>query len=319
MAAATAAVVAACSPASPTPSPTGTGAAPAPSATAASAPTATAGPATPGPTATAAPAATLAGCPAPRPVSALPVLARPPISPDDLLALPDGSLWASDPVSGAIVHLDSGGRLLQRIDAGEAPEGMVAAGDGRIVLAEQTPNRLVTLTPPATATATLLTLPPRGAADGVDGIAPGAVSGTVLVPDSPHGTLLGVSSADGTARQLASGLGRDVGAAVGPDGAVWVAVEGQRGLWRVPAGGGTARPVGSLSELDDVVSAGGLLYATALVAGEVVAVDPRTGGDAVLVTGMSADSAQGLTVLPDGRLAVADSAAGRIATVQPCH
>lgn len=273
--------------------------------------------ATPSPTPTATATATLAGCPASRPVSSLPVLARPPISPDDLLALPDGTLWVSDPVSGIVLHLDAGGHTMQRIAFGQAPEGMVALTDGRIVLAEQTPNRLVTFTPPATATTTLLTLPARGGAEGVDGLGQNPASGAILVPDSPHGTLLSVT-ADGTATRLASGLGRDVGATVGPDGAVWVVVEGSRGLFRVPASGGAAQPVGGLAQLDDVLSDGGLLYATALVAGEVVAIDPRTGADAVLVTGIGADAAQGLAVLADGRIAVADSARGIIATLAPC-
>ena len=235
---AAAAAVGGCSSAS---SSTVTGAAPvvsgssAPTASASPAPTATAtatAGASPTTTATAAATATLAGCPASRRISALPVLARPSISPDDLLAMADGSLWISDPVSGGIVHVDSGGRQLQRIDPGQAPEGMVALGDGRIVLAEQTPNRLVTFTPPATATTTLLTLPARGASDGVDGIGLDAAGGRILVPDSPHGTLLALPVAGGSAQRLATGLGRDVGAAIGPDGAVWVVVEGNRGLWR---------------------------------------------------------------------------------------
>jgi len=271
---------------------------------------------TPNPATTSASPATLAACPAPRPLSALTVLARPPIRPDDLLTLPDGTLWVSDPDSGVILHLDAGGRVLQRIVLGQAPEGMVALGDGRIVLAEQTPNRLVTFTPPATATTTLITLPPRGAAEGVDGIGQVPGSGDVLVPDSPHGTLLRVT-AGGAATQLASDLGRDVAATVGPDGAIWVAVEGAHGLVRVPAAGGAAQPVGNLAQLDDVVSAGGLLYVTALSAGEVVAVDPGTGADAVLVTGIG--SAQGLALLGDGRLAVADSSSGLIAVLDPCR
>ena len=227
----------------------------------------------------------------------------------------------SDPVHGTLRHLASGDRALDTIFDPDAPEGIALLPDGRLVVAEQRLNRIVTLRLPGRARTTLFELPSAGTAAGVDGIAYDVHGARLLVPDSPHGTLLAVSVSDGGARPLAAGLGRDVGAVVGPDGAVWVAVEGSRGLWRVPASGGTAEPVGRLSQLDDVVSAGGLLYATALLAGEVVAIDPRTGNDAVLVTGIGsdADSAQGLAVLADGRLAVADSSAGVVAALAPCR
>jgi sugar lactone lactonase YvrE len=260
---------------------------------------------------------TLLGCPAAQPLTSLTVLARTDISPDDLLAMPDGTLWVSDPDSGNVEHLTARGQVLQRFPDAQAPEGMVAIG-GSIVLAEQRTNRLVVFTPPSPTRSTVLTLPARGAADGVDGIGFDPGSGRLLIPDSPHGTLLTATLDGAVVRTLATGLGRDVAATVGPDGAVWVAVEGSRGLLRVPAAGGRATAVGGsgLVQLDDVISVGSLLYATSLTTNDVVAIDPATGADRVLVTG--GHSLQGLALLPDGRLALADSTSRVIATLAPC-
>ncbi len=263
------------------------------------------------------PPRSLLACPSAQPLASLAVLARTDISPDDLLAMTDGTLWVSDPDSGHIELLAANGHRLTSIADAEAPEGMVVAG-GRIVLAEQRTNRLVVFSPPATTRAAVLTLPTRGTADGIDGIGIDSTSGRLLIPDSPHGTLL-TANADGSAlRTLATGLGRDVAAVVGPDGAIWVAVEADRGLLRVPPNGGPATAVGGsdLTQLDDIIVVGSLLYATSLSTNKVVAIDPATGADRVLVTG--GHSLQGLALLPDGRVAVADSTSHLIATLAPC-
>jgi sugar lactone lactonase YvrE len=244
------------------------------------------------------------------------VLARTDLSPDDLLALPDGSVWVTDPAGGSIEHLARDGHVLARIPDAQAPEGMVAVGD-RIVLAEQRPNRLVSFAPPSSTLSTVLTLPARGSQDGVDGIGLDVTTGTLLVPDSPHGTLLSAPLDSSRVVTLASGMGRDVAATIGPDGAIYVAVEGDQGLLRVPLAGGAAVPVGAgLAQLDDVVTVGPLLYATLLIAGEVVAIDPSNGAFRVLATGIAA--AQGLALLATGRLAVADSTTHVIATLATC-
>jgi hypothetical protein len=258
----------------------------------------------------------LGTCPPAQPLASLPVLARTDLSPDDLLARPDGSVWVTDPAGGSIEHLAADGHMLARVADAQAPEGMVAVGD-RIVLAEQRPNRLVSFVPPSSTLSTLLTLPSRGSQDGVDGIGLDVTTGTLLIPDSPHGTLLSAPLDGGHLVTLASGMGRDVAATVGPDGAIYVAVEGDRGLLRVPFAGGAAVPVGAgLAQLDDVVTVGALLYATRLVAGEVIAIDPSSGAFRVLATGIAA--AQGLAVLDGGRLAVADSTTRVIATLATC-
>jgi glucose/arabinose dehydrogenase len=245
-------------------------------------------------------AAALAACPVPQRFSSLPVLARGLGAPDDLLALADGTMWVSDPVHGTLRHLSAGGRVLQAIDDPEAPEGMVMLPDGRLIVAEQRRNRLVSLRPPAATRATVLTLPAAGTGLGVDGIKYDAKGARILIPDSPHGTLLAWPVAGGRATVLARDLGRAVDAAVGPDGAIYVTAEGAAGLLRIT--GGRGEPVGRSVTLID--------------GGEVVAVDPSTGAHRTLVTGIGA--AQGLAVLTDGRLAIADSNKGTIAVAAAC-
>lgn len=260
-------------------------------------------------------AARLDRCPAARPLAALPVLARPPLRPDDLAVAAEGGLWVSDPDGGHLARVDAGGRQVTRIEDPRGPEGVVVLGDGRLVLAEQRPNRLVTLRPPDPAVTGLVTLPPAGGRLGVDGIALDAARRRVLIPDSAAGALRALPLDGGPMVTLATGLGRAVGTAAAPDGSVYVAAEAAPGLLRVdPAG--RVGAVGRLGDLDDVVLAGGLLYVTALGAHAVLAVDPASGGDRTLATGLG--EPQGLAVLGDGRLAAADSPSGLVVAVDPC-
>jgi sugar lactone lactonase YvrE len=254
-------------------------------------------------------------CPAARPLATLPVLSRPPLRPDDLVVATEGGLWVSDPDGGHLDRVDSAGREVTRIEDPRGPEGIAVLGDGRLVLAEQKPNRLVTLRPPDPAVTELVALPPAGGRLGVDGIGLDLARRRVLIPDSAAGALRALPLDGGPLVTLATGLGRAVGAAAAADGSVYVAAEASPGLLRI-APGGAVTPVGRLGDLDDVVVAGGLLYVTALGAHAVYAVDPAGGGDRTLVIRMG--EPQGLAVLPDGRLAAADSTSGRIVAVDPC-
>jgi sugar lactone lactonase YvrE len=245
----------------------------------------------------------------------LAVFARGLGAPDDLLALPDGTMWVSDPVHGTLRHLSAAGRALQTIDDGEAPEGMVMLPDGRLIVAEQRRSRLVSLRPPDTTRTTVLSLPAAGTGLGVDGIKFDAKNARILIPDSPHGTLLAWPVAGGSATVLARDLGRAVDAALGPDGAIYVTAEAAAGLLRIT--GGRGEPYGRIVQADDIVSTGGLLYVTLIGSGEVVAVDPLTGSHRAVVTGIGA--AQGLAVLADGRVAIADSNRGTIAIAAACR
>lgn len=277
--------------------------------------------ATPQQGATATPAATpsppldpLSACPAALRFSALPVVTRVPGA-DDLAAAPDGTIWVSDARS-VVEHHTIAGALIQRLPDPRAPEGMVVLADGSLLVAEQGPDRVVQLQPATSSTRTVLQLTLRSGALGIDGIAYEGASRTVLVPDSPNGTLLAVSLSGGTPVRLAGGLGRPVGVAALADGSYAVAAENASGLYRVPAGGGAARPFGGIIQGDDVVASGPLVYVTSLTTHQLFAVDTRNGHARVLV---DADpQPQGLAQLPDGDLVLSDSSSGVIARVRAC-
>ncbi len=66
-----------------------------------------------------------------------------------------------------------------------------------------------------------------------------------------------------------------------------------------------------------MIAAGGLVYVGDLTRHELRAVEPATGTQRVLVTG--SPGLQGLIALVDGRLLLADTTAGVLALVDPCH
>jgi hypothetical protein len=291
-----------------------------PSATAAASPSGAPTPiTTPAPTPTPAPAATLAQCPTrPTQASTLPVLHRGG-QPDDLAVDSAGGTWASDTAAGTVTHLTATGSAAAIFTGFSSPEGVVVLHDGSLLVAEQGRDRVVTLSASGSRTV-YATLPAHSSTvEGVDGIGLDAAAARVLIPDSPHGALLAAPQSDGShlATLVAAGLGRPVGAAVGPDGAVYVTAENAapRGLFRVGAAGAVAT-VGQLRQLDDIVVLAGLLYVTDLADGTVLAVDPRSGGSRVLATGFG--QPQGLAALADGRLAVADSSDGSIRALPAC-
>jgi streptogramin lyase len=259
--------------------------------------------------------ATLAGCPTtPARASSLPVIWRGG-QPDDLAVAGDGSLWISDLSTGTVIQV-AGGRQVASLGDLDRPEGLVALPDGSLLVAEQGHNQVSRASPDRSRP--LIVLPSAPPTLGLDGLGFDTARQRVLIPDSPHGTLLSLPLQGGNATQLARNLGRDVGATPAADGGVWVVAEAEApgGLLHVPADGAPASPVGHLAQLDDVIVLNGLLYVTDLRGLSVHAVDPATGADRVIATGFG--EPQGLVVLPDGRLAVADSPRGVVIALPPC-
>jgi sugar lactone lactonase YvrE len=257
----------------------------------------------------------LAGCPAAIPESALPVLARLPGQPDDVIAAPNGTLWVGDESTGRISELSTGGTVLSTLTVGNGPEGIIVDGT-TLLVAEQLANRVVRITPQG-GTTTVVTLTNRTGQAGVDGLGVDAERGLLLIPDSPLGALRAVPLGGGALRTLATGLSRPVAASVGSDGALYVADEGATGLWRIPRDGGRPVAVGHERDLDEVISEGRLLYVTDLGAGTVRAIDPTTGAARVLVSGDG--SPQGLALAAGGhRLVLTDSNRGLVMTLPTC-
>jgi streptogramin lyase len=256
---------------------------------------------------TAAPAATVG-------FDQLTVLHRFATAPDDVAVDSAGHIWVSSRSAGRIDELGPGGSELASFPDPNGPEGIVALADGRVVVAEQGPNRLVLLDPATGSLSPLVSIPNPTGNFGVDGIALSADGTQLLVPDSPSGRLLEVPIGGGSPIVLASGLGRPVAAGQLGDGTVVVASEGTPGL--ETAAGGAVHALGGLSDLDEATPLGGLVYVTALGSGQVDAVDPASGASRVLVTG--SPSPQGLAALPGGRLLLVDSTRQALVELPAC-
>jgi streptogramin lyase len=259
----------------------------------------------------------LATCPSSQPVSSLPVFVRTGVAliPDDLTVAANGDVWVTVTGQGNILDFAADGTLRQNIADPNGPEGIVVTAD-RTVVADQLTSRVDRLGTDGRL-ARFLKLPNRRKLLPVDGLGFDVQRKRLLVPNSPEGTLLTTPLKGALPRVLATGLGRPVAATVGADGSIYVAAESKVGLVRVPANGGTAKRVGTLSNLDEAVSIRGLLYTTGAGDGTVRAVDPTTGVDRVLATG--GHQLQGLAALQDGRLLVIDSLTHTISFVSSCQ
>ena len=259
--------------------------------------------------------ARLAQCPAPRPLSDLRVIARPRVAPDDLTVDRVGNIWVSATAAGVIFELSASGATLRTYSDAHLPEGLAVTA-GRVLVAEQGvgANRIRVLDPATGAFTPLAAVPSALPYGGVDGIALDGAGPRLLVPDSGAGTLLSVGLHRGDERVLATGLGRPVSAARGA-GRLYVAAESEPGLVMVAANG-TVHRLGTLSNLDEVVWQGGLLYVTDLTFETVDAVDPTSGAARVLVTGVA--QPQGLASDGKGGLLVTDSGSGVVAHMTAC-
>jgi hypothetical protein len=261
--------------------------------------------------------AALGNCPPSEPISSLPLFARTDTAliPDDLWVNADGDVWVTVEVQGHILDFSAGGALRQSFPDPNGPEGIVVTAAGTVV-ADQLASRVDRMGADGHLTP-FLKLPNRPKRLPVDGLGFDSQRQRLLIPNSPEGTLLTTPLAVPSPRLLATGLGRPVAAAIGADGSIYVAAESKVGLVRIPANGGAAKRVGMLSNLDEVVRAGRLLYTTGAGDGTVRAVDPTTGADQVLATG--GHQLQGLAALSEGRLLVIDSSTHTISFVSTCQ
>jgi len=230
-------------------------------------------PTAPSPTPSPSPSASpLAACPAiPAPTAPQFLLQNQP-APDDLAFDSHGRLLISDITAGTVSALNPDGSV-ERIAGGlSAPEGIVLAADGRILIAEQGRNRIVAIDAQTHAVTQWRAFPNRTGQDGIDGIGPvlpakdslGNLLPTgdnVIVPDSPNGVVWRVSADGKSATQIASGMVRPVGAAVDRNGRTFVADEGGT-LWVLDP---SKRRFATLPTPDDVlVGRGGHIFVNTL-------------------------------------------------------
>jgi hypothetical protein len=140
--------------------------------------------------------------------------------PDDLFYVDaDGSVLVGEHGDGHIASVSAGGSLTRLPQVVPEAEGIAQMG-GITYVADQYNARVVALTD--TGVRTVIQLVPVASGENLDGI--GANGGLIVVPDSPHGTVLFVDPSGKTVRRE-SGFSRPAG--------VWVNQTGQGGPWLV--------------------------------------------------------------------------------------
>jgi len=175
--------------------------------------------------------------------------------PDDLAFDTSGRLVFSDVHSGTVNRLNANGSVTVLVNGLANPEGLVFLADGTLIIAEQKTNRILALSPASLSLSVLRTLPGKLGSvpckDGVDGIALDPTTQTLIVPDSPLGTVYRLSLDGKKMSRLTSGISRPVGAVVDDQGNIYVTDECGGKLREIKPNGKTI-DTGGFGMLDDV-------------------------------------------------------------------
>jgi hypothetical protein len=217
--------------------------------------------------------------------------------PDDLLyTAADGTILVGEHGRGRIARLGGPSRLRLLPQVIPEPEGIARIGS-TIYVADQLHNRVVALM--GTGVRTVIQLVPDPNGLNLDGIA--SNGNQLIVPDSPHGTVLFVDpSGRVTARQ--AGFSRPAGVwanSTGQGGPYLVADEDANAIYALKNAGGFYKVAGNLPGADDVVrdSRGHVLVT---LPGLGVLRDVTTGGNVAVglrnPQGLDFDGAQNLLI-----------------------
>jgi sugar lactone lactonase YvrE len=233
------------------------------------------------------------------------VLAQNLPSPDDLLLAPNGSIFISDVQDQTIKEYTPYGKLRTLISGLSEPEGMVMLPDGSLIIAEQGTNRLVHYDPGTKALSLFLALHNTTGQLGVDGIAFDSNSQTIIVPDSPNGTVLRVSLDGKTVRVIAHGFLRPTGAWAETDGSILVVDENGDSLSRIRTDG-SIQELAHLPTPDDVIEDDhGNILVNTLGDGAIHLISTAANRDTVLINGLI--DPQGIIFDQAGNLIIADA------------
>ena len=225
------------------------------------------------------------------------------LEPDDLVLAPDGSIYISDVTEGTVKQYTREGQLNVILSGLSAPEGMTFLPDGSLVIAEQGNNRLIRYDFQSKTLLPFLDLPNHTNNLGVDGIIFDGTS--LIVPDSPNGTVLEVSVDGKSVRQLASGLVRPTGAWAEPDGNLLIADEYGNAVIRLRPDG-TLEKIADFSIPDDVIEdPNGNIFVVTLGDDAIHVITAQDKEDIVLSTGLA--DPQGIIFDLDGNLIVTAS------------
>ncbi len=235
------------------------------------------------------------------------ILAKDLNQPDDLLLAADGSIYLSDVGDGTILRYSRETGMQTYLSGFNEPEGMVILPDGSLIIAEQGNNRLMRYDPTARTLSVFLNLNNKTDQPGVDGIAldlHDPTSPSLIVPDSPNGTVLRVRLEDRSVTRIASGFVRPTAAWVEPDGSLLVVDEYGNSLDRIRTDG-TIQKLARLPTPDDVVEdPQGNIFVNTLGDNAVHFIQAASQQAGVLIGGLGGP--QGLLLDPDGNLIVTD-------------
>jgi sugar lactone lactonase YvrE len=236
--------------------------------------------------------------------------------PDDLTLGPDGSVYVSTLGDGAVRRYDPQGNVQVLVKGLATPEGMLFLPDGSLLIVEQGRNRLLRLDLQTKTLTSFLDLSNHTSNEGVDNIAMDTrdpATPSLIIPDSPNGTLLRAGLDGSGLTEIAHGMVRPTSAWVEPDGNILVADEFGNALLRVHPDGSIDK-LASLPQPDDVIEdRAGNIYVCTLVDGAVYVLPAGSGQARVLASGFI--QPQGLIFAADGNLLVTDSGHGRLVKI----
>jgi hypothetical protein len=161
----------------------------------------------------------------------------------------DGTVLVGEHGSGHLARVGGVGRLTRLPQVVPEAEGIAQIGN-TVYIADQLHARIVALT--AGGVRTVLQLQPVASGENLDGIA--ASPTQLIVPDSPHGTVLLVDPSGHVAARY-GGFSRPAGVWVEPGGRYLIADENASAVFELRDGGRLTRLAGGLPGADDVVRA----------------------------------------------------------------
>jgi hypothetical protein len=170
--------------------------------------------------------------------------------PDDLLYVDtDGSVLVGEHGDGHISTVSAGGALSRLPQVVPEAEGIAQVG-GVTYIADQFHARVVALTDAGVRT--VLQLQPVASGENLDGISADLKGTGLVVPDSPHGTVLFVDTSGHVLRSV-GGFRRPAGVSVGLNDRYLIADENASAIYALGPTGGPQRLFGNLPGVDDVV------------------------------------------------------------------
>jgi sugar lactone lactonase YvrE len=236
-------------------------------------------------------------------------------TPDDVTVGADGTIYFSDLGANGVLALTPDGTVTLVSPRMHEPEGIAVLGDGTLIVAEQGTNKLYRLDPTTQQLTLWYAIGNRTTNAGIDGLSADPTTGDLLIPDSPTGRLLRLSADGQKLTEIASGFRRPTGITLAPDGTLYVCDEFGPAIYRLTLDSAgraqtKAQLVARLPLPDDVLlSPDGTLVVNSL-AGTIWQIDPVTGKQTPLVTGLSAP--HGIAWDVTGDLIIADATLNRL-------